>query len=519
MLNRILIWVLLLLNTSLLAQKLDAVRLEVPSNIDAETFHMEAIGKDGFLIFYESNELDSEKNRKWYFGLFDTDLKQQWLKFVPLADKIEFITSKREKNNIYILYKNLSRDRADFGYYEIINYDTRRQDFSKISGSIPAKAEFAGFEIIENTACLALNLKKKETDLVFINLNNGDLEPVHIDLGTQGFIEAVYADLGNKLFYVAIKQSNDRRYISDHLMAYSLDGTQKHNLKVGNTEPLKYFKDYTFINTNKSELLVFGTYNMITGRSLSFKDLEEDTENKSAGMFFLKFVNHKQEKLRYYDFMGFNNISGAIGPDNFVTTKQPDNSDTTKKANRMVTASFNLSNPEVYKSHDGVFIFSVEVFQPYYKTETRMDYDFYGRPYPYTYNVFSGYDFYDVIVAGLYDDGTLVWSNDFPIEDMLTFSRSRKSLVFSDENYVSLAYVNNGKVVSQTIEGPADIERTKAKIGSDYPQDKVSQEENSHIIHWYEDYYLIYGYQKIKNRTLGDQSTRTVFYANKIAYK
>jgi len=173
----------------------------------------------------------------------------------------------------------------------------------------------------------------------------------------------------------------------------------------------------------------------------------------------------------------------------------------------------------VYKTLSGVYVFSVEVFQPYYKTETRMDYDFYGRPYPYTYNVFSGYDFYDVIVAGLSDDGTLIWSNDFPIDDMLTYSRSRKSIVFSDGNYVSLAYVNNGKVISQSIEGPADIERNKAKIGSDYPQDRVSQEENSHIIHWYGDYYLIFGYQKIKNRTLGDQSTRTVFYANKIAYK
>lgn len=518
MINKLLVGIIVLFCSNLLAQKLDAVRLEVPSNIDAEAFHVEPMDKHGFLVFYESNELDNDKKRKWYFGLFDTGIKQKWLKFVPLADKIEFVTSKRSNNNIYLLFKNIGRDRADYGYYEVVTYDIRRQDFSKISGSIPAKADFAGFEVLGNTACLALNLKKRATDLVFINLNNGDLVPIHIDEGIQGYIEALYADEYNNMYYVAIKQSNDRRYISDRLMAYSMNGEQKHNLKILNTEPLKYFKDYAFIMNNKSELLVFGTYNIVTGRNFSFKDLDEDNENKSAGMFFMKFVNNQQESLRYYDFMGFNNISGAIGPDNFVTNKQV-NTDTTKPSQRKVSASFNLSEPKVYKSPDGVYVFSVEVYQPYYKTETRMDYDFYGRPYPYTYNIFSGYNFYDVIVAGLSDDGTLIWSNDFIIEDMLTFSLSRKSVVFSDDKLISLAYINNGKVISQTIEGPADIDRSKVKVGSEYPQDRVTQEENSHIIPWYDDYFLIYGYQKIKNRTLGQNSTRNVFYVNKIAYK
>jgi hypothetical protein len=148
-----------------------------------------------------------------------------------------------------------------------------------------------------------------------------------------------------------------------------------------------------------------------------------------------------------------------------------------------------------------------------------MDYDFYGRPYPYTYNIFSGYDFYDVIVAGISEKGDLIWSNDFRIEDMLTYSLKRKSVVFNDDNFITLAYVNNGNVISQTVEGPADIDRNTMKIGTDFPQDKVTQEENSHIVSWYDDVFLIYGYQKLRNRTLEDKSTRNIFYINKIAYK
>jgi len=57
------------------------------------------------------------------------------------------------------------------------------------------------------------------------------------------------------------------------------------------------------------------------------------------------------------------------------------------------------------------------------------------------------------------------------------------------------------------------------KIGTKFPQDRISQDENNHIVNWYGDYFLIYGYQKIKNRTLSEQSTRVVFYVNKIAYQ
>jgi hypothetical protein len=148
-----------------------------------------------------------------------------------------------------------------------------------------------------------------------------------------------------------------------------------------------------------------------------------------------------------------------------------------------------------------------------------MDYDFYGRPYPYTYNVFSGYKFYDVIIAGISPEGKLLWNNDFEIDNILTYSTRRNSVVFEDENYTTIAYVNDGYVVSQTIEGPIDLNRSKMKIGTDFPQDRVSQDENNHIMHWYKDYFLIYGYQKLKNRTLGNQATRIVFYANKITYQ
>jgi len=519
MLQKLFLFIILISSSYIYAQKLDAVRIEVASDIDVEHFHVETISADGLLIFYESGEVNKEKKRKWYFGLFDTKLKQQWLKFVPLYDKMEFVSTTITNGNVYFLFKNINSERFEYGYYEIVIYNIKKQSFTQVSGSIPLKAQVAGFEVIDNTACIALNIKKYITDVVFVNLVTGDVNPVHINEGVQGYIEAMYADRANSIFYVAVKQNKDRRYITDHIISYSTSGSIISEIDIVNTESIKYFRDYTFVSRNSNDLLIFGTYDILTGRTLSFKDIEDEKDAKNAGMFFMKFVDGKQESLYYYDFMSFNNIKGAIRLKDISSMKTTNDSVSFQKSNQLISTSFSLSEPDVFKTENDNYIFSAEAYRPYYRTETRMDYDFYGRPYPYTYNVFSGYEFYDVIVAGLSPEGKLLWNNDFIIEDILTYSTKRNSVIFEDDNFVTTAYVNNGEVISQTIEGPIDIDRSKMKIGTNFPRDKVSQDENNHIVRWYGDYFLIYGYQKLKNRTMGDQSTRVVFYANKITYR
>jgi hypothetical protein len=148
-----------------------------------------------------------------------------------------------------------------------------------------------------------------------------------------------------------------------------------------------------------------------------------------------------------------------------------------------------------------------------------MEYDYYGRPVPYTYQVFGGYDFYDVIVVGLSEDGDLIWNNDFPINNLRSVDLDRKSTIFNDDNFISIAYVNKGKIHLQTIEGPVDIGQVETPIESKIQKDRITEDDFNHIEYWYDKYYLVYGYQKLKNRTLEDQSVRTAFYMNKIAYE
>jgi hypothetical protein len=500
------------------AQKLSVVRMEVPAALEVETFHVETLGVFGALVFYESNELNDENQRKWYFALFNKSIKQQWLKFVPLPDKIEFVEAKRAGNKLHMLFKNISGQRFDKGFYEIVTYDLKAQNFTNISGFIPIKAEIGGFDIIGNKACLGLNLKKDETDALFINLSNGDILPIHIEEGNQNLIENILADHRRKKFYAILKTIKDRRYMSDEIIVFSKDGKQESTLEIDKLENLKQLRSFVLVPDKRNELVFMGTYDIVTGRNASFSSLKDEEEAKGAGMFFLQFNESGQQILTFYDFLGFENIYGSIAGREMSYSRNNVSAQDSPSGKKNLSALFHFYNPQVFLKNDQ-YIFSVELYQPYYRTETRMEYDYYGRPMPYTYSVFEGYNFYDVIIAALSPEGELIWNNDFPMKNLKTFTLSPNAIIFDDDEYISMAYVTDGKIHSQTIEGPVDIGREESVIETNLSKDRIAEDVNNYIEHWYGDYFFVYGYQKLKNRTLEDKSTRTVFYANKVAYK
>ncbi len=119
--------------------------MEVPAALEAGAFHLETLKQDGIMIFYESNEISDAGQRKWYFGLFDTQLNQVWLKFIPLSDGIQYVKSVRNGILIHFLFRSIKSGKSPNDFYEIVTYNTKGEVFSNISGTIPKDAEIKWF--------------------------------------------------------------------------------------------------------------------------------------------------------------------------------------------------------------------------------------------------------------------------------------------------------------------------------------------------------------------------------------
>ena len=509
--------------TGLPAQKVLPVRIEVPGDLEAETYRVEPVGSRGVIIFYQSKKINEEGKRIWYFGLFNTKLQQVWLKKVALGTDLAYLSSRHNGDKLYFLFKSSSRRGRDYDVYQIVVYDNNEQHFKSITGSIPYKSEIASFNVLDNTACIGLTLQHRKADMAFVDLTTGEIKPYHLNSEEEALIETVYSDRKNKRFIAVVKYYNPVTFFKDEVLLMNSNGTVAAKMNVDYPDNIRLPRNFRVAQSGKNRLIMLGTYDLITGKKPDWKDLvldKQDTDVKSAGFFFLSFSEDKQDKLTYYDFLKFDNTFYSVHGKEIQVTKSGEKTlRMDKNNNQKVNVFYHVNNPKVTKLDDE-FVFSVELYKPYYKTETRMDYDFYGRPYPYTYQVFAGYEFYDVIFSGFDKNGNMQWNNDFAINNLLTYSLDDHVVVVPDPPLLTLAYVNNGQIIAETFQGAKDISgRLKLPLESVFAKDKVIKDENNRIRHWYDDYFLVYGYQKIRNRSLKDKANRTVFFMNKVAFK
>jgi hypothetical protein len=502
------------------AQKLKPIRLEVPGNLKAETYQVVPVDNQGVIVFYESSSIEENK-RIWFFALLDTKLQQKWLKKVPLSDNLIFVKSAKTKKKVYFLFKNFAKTGKDYDYYEVVVFDRIDHHFLSLSGSIPLHVTIKDFKVIGDKGCMALNKKGFEADLAFLDLTTGEIKPVHLDDESGAMVESLYADGKKNRFYVVCKYYNKTTFFKDAVISFDVSGKQVRKMISEYPNNLRLPRNHRFVKISSDEVDLVGTYDLITGRRPDWKDVTGDDhqEAMTAGFFYLKFKAGKQVSLKFYDFMKFGNIHYAVQGNQVMMTKKGKGQTEKETKNKKVNIYYHVNHPLVTPMGNET-VFSVELYKPYYVVETRMDYDFYGRMYPYTYEVFGGYEFYDVIFAGFDASGTMKWNNDFPISDLLTYSLENHTVLVTDDPLITLAYVTKGELVSQTFEKSKDIgEREKIKIETVFKKDRVVEDENNQIVHWYDDYFLVFGYQRIKNRALEDKSNRTVFFINKVAFK
>ena len=489
------------------------LRIEVPANLNIQRYHLVPLEKNGFLIFYESNEINKNGKRKWYFGLFDTKLKQKWLTFLPLTNKLIFAAKKRHGNTLLLLFKNSSKVKSDYGFYELVKYDISTAKFSQITGTMPLNTVIKGFDFHGETASIGIDLDDDKADVLFLNINSGNVIPFKFDREKNVHLEMVAYDAVRDEFLVFAKFFKGKYFEGDKLFAFNTKGKVLKKIDIESDYKLNVLRNPVLVNSNKNMRLLLGTYDVVTGSSYKLKDYKNGEEARTGGLFSLKLDEKGKMSLQFYDFLSFKNIPGTYAYRSYNMGKS------SSGKNVPLASLLNVSSFQV-KEVNNQYVVSLEVYKPYYRTETRMDYDFYGRPYPNTYEIFDGYTFYDVIVAGFTKDGKYIWDNDFPLNEIHTYELNKHVSVEDEEGKLVLSYVSGDKIKMQLIEGPSDIGKEESvKIAGKFIRDRVVDSDNQHIVHWYDKYFLVYGYQKITNRVMKDQNHRTVFYVNKVAFQ
>jgi len=288
---------------------------------------------------------------------------------------------------------------------------------------------------------------------------------------------------------------------------YSNKGALNSTIKL-KSNPSKDLIDGKVMQINESEKIFIGTYSKILKN-------RKNSSGMAHGMCFSLIVDNKQEFVKYYDFQDFKNFYKTVfGKYNKKKV------DRKKRRGKESALGYSLLVHDEIIIQNNEYIMVAEAYYPEYRTYTTYDAK---TGQSTTHYVFIGYRYTHAVIAAFDKDGELLWDNVFEIMNIrYVFSlRERVKVLKNGEGEeVVLVYNYGGRLHSKVIQGSEVIEKKQStEIEAKNSRDKVKGDWDSDMEYWYDDYFIAWGYQRIKNKQKGKgKRKRHVFYFTKIEY-
>lgn len=512
------VFFVLILTSICQAQVFEPIRIELSAHLDAPTYHLENLGEDGAMVFYESNEIDENLKRRWYFSMLDTTLTEQWVQIVPVSDGMSVHTSTAANGSVVILFTNESnRNKSQGTNYEILTYKNKLKKFNLLGGTVPEKAEISGFCANESTAFMTINLQKSAPDLLIFNLEKGGLHPLEHNLEGDISVKQTGIIRQGMFFTSALEQITEKKKITYHFIITDRLGNQLRHIIWNDLQNRRLHAIAFDYDSLTDGFIINGSYGFDKAKKESRRQ-EIEEEEEAEGLFYLKFPANGSSIDNFVPFSEFKNISTALTSEELMLFRQQQARSETE--NLKPDIGFRLFHPVII-SFEGLNLYTAEAFRPKYRLETRVEYDIYGRPIPYTYSIFEGYHFYTTILAAFDSTGKLAWSENFKIPETVSLFLQAHTLAHPDSAGLLVCLTKNGLIHSSVYDkyGIETGGLEQSKLVSDFANDRLLEEAFTNISYWYDDVFLASGTQKIANNKLKDNNPRIVYYINKIAYR
>jgi len=490
------------------------VRIEIPVKDDTEIYKVVPCSNNGVMIIYLSSETDQTGDMLWVTAMLDIKFKEIWRKNYALP-KGFVLEDALYGNNHMVAFFHSSRGSAEFNF-RVLDVMVRDTLLTEVKYTIPERSGLSHFSICNNFALAGLNNKNDESLLLRYDFKTREISSISPGIAGSVVIESLNIDIETSIISLVLRNTGSARKRSYYLVKTNSNGVKQSELT------LSKFGDNNMINTAFSYSidartdLIIGSF----GHSSRTRVIDgfESVGVASTGFFSVLIHDNQEVNSGFYDFTDFKNFYRYL--------RRPADLNFRRASNRAEGASgANLSIDHDLLAHDvfkwkDQYVFIAEAYFPEYRTVTTMVYDYYGRPYPSTYSVFEGYRYLTTFVAGFDSTGTMKWNNDLELRNMLSQNLKPRVIAWEDVDGLVLSYTDGGKIASKLIDGSNTIDNTSfTDIASLSPRDKVYRDSNSSIEYWYKNYFLVYGYQTIRNSYQNSRNNKDIFYLNKIAFR
>ncbi len=486
------------------------IRLEIETRQDSEPFTVIPFGIHGMLLFYESVVATDDKDHTvWIFKLYDVNFRQVWIQEMPVLKDLKYKRFHRSDNFLYLIFYNDEKN-FDGNNIEILKVPGKEGLITAKTGKIPDKSLLAHFAVWHRNALLGIISDDDVSSIILFDLETAEQHPVPVTDEPFNFLLDMKVDSVTGILHTFYKAYDQQAQEFLYYKQFDEEGDSLLTIPVANEAAKYLINSGEIIVTDDPHVLIIGTYkDNPKGKVDTFYS---GLDIESSGLFVTRLNGRVQEFMKYHNFSEFESFYKNLSVNDLSRIRKRD------KKGQDITIDYNLLVHNIIRLEDG-YVFVAEAYYPEYHTVTRMMYDWYGRPMPSYYNVFDGYRYTSAFITRFDREGNMLWDNGMELWDILSDKLENRVNVIFDGEETILAFNHEGEITYKVFTATKEQQNLEyVQIESKNTRDKTTSESGSNMLYWYKNYFLVYGYQRIRNTMLSNEDKRNVFYVNKIAF-
>ncbi|MEO1051183.1 MAG: hypothetical protein AAFX87_11180 [Bacteroidota bacterium] len=484
--------------TPALAQQDKELRLEIPVKPSAPKPELIAMGEQGFILVNKNYGVE-DGERTIYIEKYDAKFEKNWQNEIKYNKKLRLGRYEyfEDLTTLYMIFNEDSREELQVFRINAITGHIDEYNFYYLS-----RLTINNFTVDDNILYAAGTLKRQPVALA-LNLNTNRVSPIpSVYDGKSVFIQDIRNVNDKEIGLTVSLEQNRRRMII--LRTFRKDKTNSFNDLRIQPEP-----EYDLINAKASKL-ANGNKKIVIG-TFGFRNNEN-----SQGFYFSRYnSNGDQDYIKYHSFTDLDNFFSFLDEKQRIKTEL--RAERKKQKGKDLKVQYRLLVHDVIDSDDQ-YIMIGEAYYPVYRTE-RIN-NFYGRRNYQTRLIFDGYQYTHAVIAGFDKQGELVWDHSFKIEDVKSFTLKERVKLNLEDTNLTLLYNLEGKINRLEIaDGEIVDEEEDLELASKYDSDQIKFADLGESEYWYKNYFLAWGYQRIKNQqNEASKKKRSVFYVNKLSF-
>lgn len=502
---------ILLFAVSVQSQSDPLLRIEIDVKSDAATYKLISCGENGFVMFYETT-IRQDDYQFWVFVSYNKFMQESWKKDVPIFENMSYRKQTIKGEYLYLLFHDMDKKKSEVYNYQILKINIINGKYELFSGEIPDNSRFVEFDVFEDYVIAGLDTEDEQSGIYSLNMITKETTPVFEMQTERSKVESIYIDTLHNSFIGVFNIHTSRSEYFYLLKEFDIGGNEIRSITIqpGVNKKLNTGK---LVTVNENERLLIGTYDFVKGGTVDKKDY---FSNDAIGFYSIPIVNNEPREGKFYNFLDLQNMTGYLKSKEYQQAKKKaEKGDDTDKH----SMNFDLLLHEIILK-DSMYYFVTEAYYEAYHTVTSTYYDYYGQPVPVSYSVFDGYKYFNAFISCFDQQGNKLWDNGMEIFDILSFNLVNRVVVHFIDDEILVAYNREGKIGAKMINGTEVVEGLERyPLESTYTNDKIITDTKSNMEYWYDNYFIAYGFQTIRNNDLSNQSKRVVFYINKVVYE